>query len=394
MSRREILLCVAVVVGLLSVGIVRAHPFDQRITTENSAGDDWLSYHTYAVSILNDGPLIHAAPHVYWVPGGFLYNYYVAALYAVFGPRPGIVYVVQHGCLAIGAVLCFLWSRRFLSPLLASSYLVATALFLLYTFRWWTLALLSENLAIVLYPLTLFLFSPAAERRSMRFAAAAGLSAGLVILSRPNLLAWPPLLALLLLRPGAAWSRRIGTAVVFGAATLLAIAPLPIRNYIVAGEMSSPRYALLVMEGSLSETVVVSGKRLLFCAGVMIGGWDLQGSEIVVDKRWLLLVILSVAALSWLAWSRRLRWPDAAAVLTLAAAYGPFVVMPALGGYGFRFQHPYGPMLLFLLFRGCHELFARTNGSRGLRAFALRRPRRFPTVTSSMDGAGAGGRVT
>ena len=359
MSRREVALCTGVVLALLIAGLIRVYPYDATITRENSAGDDWLSYHLNAVSIVEGGLHMPSERGAYWIPGGFLYNYFVAAIYAVAGVKPWIVYIVHHVCLGIGAVLMYIWARRFLSPALAAGYLVVTAAFLLYTFRWWTILLLSENLAIILYPLFLVLLTPAVERRSMRHVAAAGFVAGLLILTRPNLIGWPVLLGVLLLRPDAAWLVRLKSLALYAFSTVAGAAFLPVRNYYVAHRWTAASYGNLLPAGGLLDMMTTIGKRALFCAGVLIGGWELKGPGIIVDKKWLLLVLIAIAAFGYLAVTRTLRWADVAAVLALAAAFGPFALIPALGGYGFRFQYPYGPLLLFIAFRGAQEWMVR-----------------------------------
>jgi hypothetical protein len=351
-SRGEKLLAIGIVAACLTVGLIRCYPYVDNINAKTSGGNDWLSYKTYAVNIVEEGLELPLLKTPYWIPGGFLYNYFVAAVFAIAGVNSTYVTVLQHGMLGLAAVLFFMWARHSVSPRFAQVYMVVTALFLLYAFRWWVITLLSENLAVVLYPVTLLLLTSAIERRSLARAAAAGFLAGAVILTRPNLLPWPFLLVPLLFWSGDRLHRRFAAVALFLGSAMAAFSLLAIRNYYVSHQwVASSHYGALLPR----LTMVVVGKRLLFSAGVLVGGWSMTGSELVVDKKWLLLTLAAIAAFGYLAFTRRLRLIDMACVLTIAAAFGPFILMPDLGGYGFRFQHPYGPLLLLLVFRGAYE---------------------------------------
>ena len=104
-----------------------------------------------------------AAP--YQRPGGFAYNYAVAALFAVFGESTVPIEIVQGALLGICAVWLYRLFRPRLDPVSAVIYLGLLAVFLLADqFLYNTRRLLSENLLFLLLPLFLQLVLGAYER--------------------------------------------------------------------------------------------------------------------------------------------------------------------------------------------------------------------------------------
>src|SRR3954469_6795881 len=118
LRRPAIRIGVAVVVcaGALLVTANRVRPFVDDVTEATSAGDDWLTYKQNAVDILDHGLTIPRVQGAYYQPSGFLYNYFVAAIFAVAGRIPAYVYVVQGAFVGLTVFLYFLIGRRVLRP--------------------------------------------------------------------------------------------------------------------------------------------------------------------------------------------------------------------------------------------------------------------------------------
>lgn len=360
-SSRRAAVCASVLViaTFLIIGLVRVHPYTDDVNAQNSAGDDWWAYKRFAISILDDGLEIPAVDGAYYTPGGFLYNYFIAAIFGLMGRRTGFVYVIQYVCLGGGALLMYFLARRYMSAAIAFAYLLASAVFYFDSFRDWVTRLLSENLVIVLYPMALIFAADAISKRSTLRATLAGIFCGLVVLTRPNMIAFPIAIAACVFVYGQRRRRGVRAAVVLAAAGAV-VSLLVIRNAYVTGEfILSPSYSSLLPEGSVRDLLAVLWRRMLFCAGVMLGGWDLKGQEVIVHSRWLLISLSAIVAAIILAWRRRFTAPDALCVATMIAALVPFVALPALGGYGFRFQMPYGPVLMFLVFHAAQVLVGR-----------------------------------
>lgn len=95
-----LLLCAVVVIFTL-LGVHRSAGFHDDVTQVDAGGDDWLMYKGMALSILDGGWTIPAVPRNYFRPGGFLYNYFVAAVFAATERNSVYVYLVQSVLLGI-----------------------------------------------------------------------------------------------------------------------------------------------------------------------------------------------------------------------------------------------------------------------------------------------------
>src|ERR1044072_9386128 len=95
-TTRGIYLATAILIcAFLALALYRAFPFIDNVNASTSAGDDWLLYKQYAISILHDGLLIPARQGTYYEPAGFIYNYFVAAVFALAGENSTYVYLLQ-----------------------------------------------------------------------------------------------------------------------------------------------------------------------------------------------------------------------------------------------------------------------------------------------------------
>lgn len=168
------------------------------------------------------------------------YPFFIAAVYAVAGPRPDAVRVAQAlldlpTCLLV-AYLSFNLAPPRLKRRAALSALAVYGLLSWFTMVW-TTCLLSETLALFLTALTAALCARALEGGRRALWAAAGVACGLAVLTRPDsaLLAGAVLLFL-----GARAARRRSPAALlpaagFGLALALTLAPWTLRNYLVFG---------------------------------------------------------------------------------------------------------------------------------------------------------------
>lgn len=204
-------------------------------------GDDWTFYHRNATNILEEGLWMHYVSGPYTLghhPAGFLYNYFIALCYWVFGAHPSYVYLVQSAMLGSTVVLLFLAFRRKLRPRTQLVLLAALTVFaFLDVQRYYVIRLLSENLFIFESALFFYLlFLGYLDRRRWAQIAALGLL-GVMLLTRPNILIFvPPLLAwLIITRHG----RGRGKYLDFVAGLLLLMVVgsfIGLRNHAVTGK--------------------------------------------------------------------------------------------------------------------------------------------------------------
>lgn len=355
------ILCAVVLIGLTWYGISRTYPFDNDVSAAD-AGDDWRDYQLNGQSIVDDGLLLHRIEGPYFQPGGFLYNYFVAAVFRIIGPQSGYVYAAHYVLLAIGSIFLFLWARRNLGMVSAALYLGVTVWLLLLELDVARHKLLSENLLLALYPAALLLTSLAGARRTFAWSFAAGLMTGLVLLTRPNLLPLPLLVAMALIfvaDDGASNLRpRLRNAAIYLFGTASGFSLLPLRNLLASGTaLAADRYASHLPSGPFRAVLATIIQKLLFCIGIVPRPGD-EGGSAIGNPRLLVLSLCGFLAFVILVRLRAIKLDDALAIAVLLSAFVPYALLPALGAYGFRFQSPYAPMLLYLTFRAASTLAA------------------------------------
>jgi hypothetical protein len=299
-------------------------------------------------------------------PGGFLYNYFVAAVFGFFGENAANVYLVQAGLLGLAIVGMAATFGGFLSRRARLGYLVAlTGFMAVDVFRYYTVRLLSENLVLVLLPPFFLTTLQIVSEGRMRDAVVGGVWLGLAVLTRPNLIlmgAGTAFLVLAYARPG---RRALAAAATFLMAFSLALAPMAFRNYVVTGVPSldvittthdwlgprvdlAPPLDVAKVAHAAATTVDFYGKRVLFCVGFA----SLADPGYRIRPHWVLAWL--GAALFVLGAIRRRRcelW-EALALTFIVLYLAPLVAVAHLANYGFRMVVPVIPVVLLLAVRG------------------------------------------
>ncbi len=234
-------------------------------------GDDWHFYKRLAVRIVDGGLSIPGFPSYRVVPHGFLYNYFVAGVFIVFGTNSAFVYVAQ--ALLTGLTVSLFWLVAKHSGTITAGMtllLCGAAVFLDFTNRL-SLRLLSENVFLFLGAAVLWLVAEALRRHSVPFSGMAGAALGLAVLSRTSMIAWA--VALILLGVWAVARQQIRPAMwtAFTAAFAIAMCLLPLREYAAVGY--SNFHAItdggdwIRPPAAVREWPEYYGRRLLFIAG-------------------------------------------------------------------------------------------------------------------------------
>lgn len=174
----------------LALGAARAYPFVDDVSAA-SAGDDWFTYKTLALSVIDGGLTMPGAAGPYAVlPHGFLYVYFLAVLFSLFGANSAYVYVVQSFLCGVTVSLTYAAVRRKFSPAVGLMFVVALAgLMYVNVYRAIAFRLLSENLYFPLSAVALCFLLPlfeATPKRKVTCSFLAGLSLGLIVLTRPS----------------------------------------------------------------------------------------------------------------------------------------------------------------------------------------------------------------
>lgn len=346
----------------LLLALYRAYPFIDNVNAATSTGDDWLLYKQYAGSILHDGLLIPAHPGTYYEPAGFIYNYFIAAVFWLTGENSSYVYCVQAAMLALSVGLMTIAFKPYLPRQAVLIYWAGLALtlfldvFLVYTFR-----LLSENLVLFLLPIFYLTTLRTFETKSVFQAACAGLALGLCSLCRPNIVLIGPATVILLFFYLKHQPRQGAIILTFLLCFLLVISLLPLRNYLVAHEVRVPidpykshnmRKALGIYEPTTPpapSTVALSAIKLyarliFFCSGLTF---------LELPLRWLrphwTLMWAGAFVFAWRVFKRRrLEFWEALALGFIILYLGPLIVLINITSYGFRMIVPVIPMVLLL----------------------------------------------
>ena len=199
---------------------------------------DMRGNHEFALAILEGLP-----PTTYYKAP--FYTYFMAGIYAITGPDPFYVRGAQIVLVSFVPVLAFLIGRFFFGQLVGAISGVLTAVF--WTFLYFSVELLDTELACLMYLLLAYLLLVLDDGRLLKWLVCGALL-GLGAITRPNILAFAPVLAIIVLIVG--WRRglrqsdrhpRRFLASVFRVIALTVgccavIAPVTLRNRIVGGE--------------------------------------------------------------------------------------------------------------------------------------------------------------
>jgi len=315
------------------------------------SGDDWWSYHRFAVSVLNGGMTMPAVRGPYTRPGGFGYVYFVAAVYKLLGVRSDAVYLIQTFLLAL-SVLGFVHAfRRRLTPFYLLIYGLLVVVFdYLDHFRFYTFRLLSENLLIFLFAALFIAFERLLSSGSRLAAAATGLLAGACFLVRPNTLLLAPAWALLLIYRKRDRRTIVNSAILIAGLVLMA-GLIVWRDYAVTAA-----FDLRVLTTrqdwlhplSFSDAFPFYGRRILYALGYLHALIPEYGSFWRWYAAWAGVLLL----VGWCLRNRQIDDLDLAALVFLPVYYGPLIAVAYITNYGVRMLTPAMPVVLYLAVRG------------------------------------------
>ena len=305
------------------------------------------------------------------LPHGFLYNYFVAGIFAVFGINTSYVYVIQAALVGVAASLLWVAARRETTAWGGTVLLLAVGgtLYLDFVTRL-SFRLLSENLFLVLAAACLAVLVAAERRRSLALSATAGALLGLAILSRTSALA--SALGLILVGAAAGVARRLARppkvrlkpdpplVAKFAAGFALAMCLLPLREYAAIGR---PNFDLITHtqdwvqppEG-LAPKVDYYGRRLLFA----MGATDFVNPDYRPRPHWTLIWVGVMGYLATRLWWRR--WPTLleTCILVMVPLYlGPVWLFAGIDNYGGRMVAMAMPFAAVLAARFAGDVRAR-----------------------------------
>lgn len=348
------LLAVLIPFVFLAVALLQAAPFVDDVPLNSTDGDDWVSYKLFAHSIFRDGlamPVIGAYGAQSGTVHGFIYSYFVAGVFSVFGENTAWVYVAQSALLGASASLLYLAWRRVLSPLAALGLLLGAAgLVYVDIYRAIGFRLLSENLFLFLLMAAFAGLVEAHRRGSGVVALLAGIALGLAVLSRTNFLVASG--ALLVMSTVYAARRRVAAGVTLAliAGFIIGMSPLPLRELAATGQ---PDVLLLKPNPSdlyptPTESVPAFVEHYARRAVFTLGFTTAQEPGYRWRPHWM---VLWAGFFAWAAW--RLRRPrlglrEIAVLLVILTYLGPVIAFSYPSNYGARMVTVVLPLVLSL----------------------------------------------
>ncbi len=211
-----------------------------------------------------------------------LYMYFLGGVYWLFGPDPVYGRIVQAIVCSLAPVILFLLTERLFGHVAGVIAGVLGAVYWMFVF--YAVELVDASLAGLLYLLLAYVLA-VIDVRTWWHWLAAGVVMGLGAITRPNVLAFAPVLAIAALiatarsprvaapngESGAGggrlgWARGLVSAVALTVGCCAAIAPVTIRNRVVAGE-----WVLIAAYGGINFWVAnnpeADGKNVMFLVG-------------------------------------------------------------------------------------------------------------------------------
>jgi hypothetical protein len=177
------------IVGFFIVAtIIRLYPFSETNLGISNGIDDWFRYWDNAKDISKNGLLMPSQSSVYYGPGSFLYNYFLAFCFLLFGENLVPIYFIQSSMLAFSILLIYYAFRKELGGLTSILLLLTLFLFaLLDTYKYYTFRLLSENLAIFTLATFVYFVKLGFDKNKVKFQFLATFFLLLSVLIRPTI---------------------------------------------------------------------------------------------------------------------------------------------------------------------------------------------------------------
>ena len=215
--------------------------------------DDWDRYFRNAIDIKNNGLLIQNIEENYLLPSGFLYNYFLAFCFLLFGVNITVVYFIQSAILGFSIAITFIVFKDFMSKNISWIFLFSMIVFAFVDiFKHYTFRLLSENLVLLTIPLFLLFLKKALllnnNKKTLYFIT--GLFLGISVLIRPNIFPFSLVFLSLVLMFIILNKTQLLSYFYLTASYLIIMSLLPLRNYFVTGEL-----AFLPVDGNFLDYI-------------------------------------------------------------------------------------------------------------------------------------------
>ena len=270
----------------------RLYPFTETTPGISNGIDDWFRYWDNAKDISKNGLLIPSQSSVYYGPGSFFYNYFLALCFLLFGENLIPIYFIQSLMLGFSIILIYYAFRKELKGMTGIALLLTLFSFALFdTYKYYTFRLLSENLAIFTLANFVYFVKLGFDNLKIKFQFLATFFMMLSILIRPTLFPIAFVYVLFIVnyffKNSQLKKKNLFGMILF---FFLGISILGIRNYLVSGN-----WIFFPSEGIsdswkqlLALDFTISYKKILFAIGFLSN----LNSEYYPRPHWFILILL------------------------------------------------------------------------------------------------------
>lgn len=340
---------VVVIIPLLFmlIAIVRLLPFENQLNAILNGADDWTRYARLALEIKHHGLLISNLHELYFSPNGFLYNYFVAGCFSLFGENTIPLFLVQNLMLGLSVALVYLTYKNKMNGGITYLFLLTLIGFaLLDISKYYTFRLLSENLALMLLAIFFYIHIKGLTEHKIRFQFYAIILLGLACLTRPNILPFGFLFVVFMSRYF--WQKnKFKYYLLFCILFLLSCSFLGIRNYLVCGSWTFlPTEGFSFFEKLFNNpdlTINIMLRKLAFFGGIISamepGDWWRAHWTLIWVGFFIYLFRKGKSKIQFEHW-------EYSTLLFIICYYGVLLLIAEVQSYGFRYIVP---VILFVI---------------------------------------------
>ena len=363
-EQRGNFLAMFIIAFFVVLSLIRLYPFHNDLSVIITSIDDWGRYARYALEIKNESLFIVSVNECYAVPAGFLYNYFVALCFYLFGENTIPVYFIQSLLLAFSIVFVYLAFRDKMQNTTSILMLLTLFMFALVdTYKYYSFQLLSENLAIFTISAFFLFFNKGIENNKLILQLAAAFLMGLTILIRPNILPFEIMLVILFIGYFLKHNLKKSRLIIFLTVLILSSSLLLIRNYLVCKQLLFfPAITFSIFHDIFHQvdfSWMIYIKKALFIFGMLSPlepeyhwrpHWTLMWIGYFI---YLLYNVKNVAIMKL--------WEVTSHLFIFSYLLMLLFIVPDLGSYGFRFMIPVILIVLPFSFMGLDRLRAKFN---------------------------------
>jgi 4-amino-4-deoxy-L-arabinose transferase-like glycosyltransferase len=188
------------------------------------------------LDVKHNGITMPSLKENYWAPAGFLYIYFIALNFYLFGENTTPIFIIQNLMLGISVACIYFSFRNKMKGLTGILFLFTLFLFALFDVsKYYSFRLISENLALFTISAFFLCFIKGMEKNKLSLQLLAAVLMGLSVLTRPNIFPFAFFLIAIASFYYLKEKRTMHNFFLFILLLLLSSSLLALRNYLVCG---------------------------------------------------------------------------------------------------------------------------------------------------------------